>query len=265
MKRFAGVFFGVVFAVSAFSAALAADLSPGGEVFKKAQAFIGGKVQGSTVIEVGDSPIPGVYEVLALFGQPPQQQPNVFYYYPDKDVVMAGNMIDSSGKPIGQPRIQAYLAKKMGDLNLKDAIKIGSGPVEVVEFTDPDCPYCRKLEQFLMTNHNNDVTRYIFLFPIKNLHPNAEAKSRYILCSANPEKEFLDTIAGKYDNDVPKVGADHCDERMKKHFDVSGKAGVQGTPLVMVDKKRVEGFNIDLIARYIEEGKKNAQTSAPKK
>ena len=30
-------------------------------------------------------------------------------------------------------------------LNLDKALKIGTGKTTIIEFTDPDCPYCRQL------------------------------------------------------------------------------------------------------------------------
>ena len=231
------------------------------EIIEKAQGFISARTKDSTVIEVGNSPIPGLYEVLALFGEPPKQQPSIFYYYPDKNLALAGNIIDSSGQPFGLDRLQEYQARKMKDLDLSSAIKIGNGPVEVVVFTDPDCPYCRKLDEFLTSKHSKDITQYVFLFPLSNIHPNAEAKARHILCSADPAGEFAATLSGKHDKDAPKVDNGHCDEKMKKHYEASAKAGINGTPVVMVEKKRIDGFNVELIAKYIAE----STTSAPSK
>jgi len=252
MKTYCRAFL-VAFFVLFSSVAFASDFDSkesNSLVAKKAQSFISARVSGSFVLEVGDSPIPGVYEVLAVFGQ---NQPNIFYYYPEKDLVLAGNLIDSSGKPLGLTRLQAYQAKKINDIDLADAIKIGNGPVEVVEFTDPDCSFCRKLDQFLTSNHSSDVTRYVFLFPLSNIHPKSEAKSRYVLCSADPAAELANVLAGKFDREAPKIEAGYCDAKMAKHHDAAKKAGISGTPVVVVDKKRVDGFNVETIARYIAE------------
>ena len=41
------------------------------------------------------------------------------------------------------------------------AVRIGSGPNTVIEFTDPDNPHGRKAAQFLAGR--TDVTRHVFL------------------------------------------------------------------------------------------------------
>src|SRR5262249_47487960 len=45
----------------------------------------------------------------------------------------------------------------------------------------PDCPYCRQLEKEL--GGLDDVTLWVFLFPIADLHPAAEARARALWCA----------------------------------------------------------------------------------
>lgn len=55
---------------------------------------------------------------------------------------MFGALVDKEGLNLTQIRL-------VEELPLDKAIKIGTGPIKVVEVTDPDCPYCRKASQFL--------------------------------------------------------------------------------------------------------------------
>ena len=67
----------------------------------------------------------------------------------------------------------------------------GNGQREVTVFTDPDCPYCQALEFMFEANKTNLNAKITILpYPIDSLHPQADAKSRYILCTANPSESW---------------------------------------------------------------------------
>ena len=51
--------------------------------------------------------------------------------------------------------------------------------MEVIVFADPNCIYCKKLEQLFA--QMDDITIYTFLIPL--LGPESEEKSKQILCS----------------------------------------------------------------------------------
>ena len=67
----------------------------------------------------------------------------------------------------------AVTQKSYSQLPFKNAIKIvkgngGKGKREFALFSDPDCPFCRRLEETLAGV--TDYTAYVFMFPIKSLH-----------------------------------------------------------------------------------------------
>ena len=70
-----------------------------------------------------------------------------------------------------QQRIDELNKVNFSELPLKDAIKEvrGKGQRKLVVFSDPDCPYCKKLERDLPRLDN--VTIYTFPFPLEGLHP----------------------------------------------------------------------------------------------
>ena len=55
-------------------------------------------------------------------------------------------------------------------LPLNQAIKYvkGKGERTLYIFSDPDCPYCQRLEQNMVGVDN--VTVYVFLYPLTSLH-----------------------------------------------------------------------------------------------
>lgn len=220
------------------------------------------------VEEVSSSPIPGVYEVTGVWDGSPQ--PNIFYYDLEHKITIVGNLIDDTGRPISQAKLDAIMEKKISGLDLSQAIKVGAGPVQVVMFTDPDCPYCRKLEEFYANPAvAKEITRYVFLTPIPQLHPDAQAKSRKILCSENQVEEMTKTVSGAYDRPkpLPQIDPNLCKEKLAAHQAASVQAGLQGTPLSYVAGKRIDGFDqVNTPQRIIqiineEKGKTNARNA----
>ena len=57
----------------------------------------------------------------------------------------------------------------------------GNGKRTLVIFSDPDCPYCKKLEADIA--NLSDVTTHTFLMPIASLHPQARAKAISVWCA----------------------------------------------------------------------------------
>src|SRR5574340_436871 len=81
-------------------------------------------------------------------------------------------------------RVEKAARVVFGELPLADAIKIVRGKCERVlaVFSDPDCPYCRRLESEL--DKLDNVTLYTFPYPLEGLHPEARDKSIAVWCAA---------------------------------------------------------------------------------
>ena len=147
---------------------------------------------------------------------------------------------------------QEKLRREDGEKVREKAVKIGSGPHTVIEITDPDCPFCRTASSYFATR--NDVTRYVFFYTIPQLHPKAEAKVRYVLCSKDRAKAYEEAMTGKLDD----MKFTPCDdtataELVKTHKDVGEKVGggTIGTPLFLIDGQIVKGANIPQIEKIL--------------
>jgi len=187
---------------------------------------------------------------------------NIVYYSPATGIVIAGEMHEKTGKNITAEKRQALidlqeveLAKLIDTLPLDKAIKIGTGKNIVVEFTDLDCPYCRKVEEFFKTR--NDITRYVFLFPLEQIHPQSAAKSREVLCSKDPATAFNNAMSGGLD----KAELKGCGEKEKETLQVlaeyravAEKMKVSGTPVMWVNKKFVSGADTEKIEKNLLSG-----------
>jgi thiol:disulfide interchange protein DsbC len=181
--------------------------------------------------------VPGVYEIV-VYGK-------IGYYAPGPEYIFTGSIITADGKNLTQERNKELQVKKLKDLPLDQAIKIGSGPHTVIEITDPDCPFCRKAAAFFA--ERKDVTRHIFFYPISSIHPNAEAKIRQILCAENRAQAYEEAMAGKLDDmKFTPCKNDEADNLLKVHKEIGDRVGVSGigTPLFLIDGQVVNGANI---------------------
>lgn len=127
------------------------------------------------------SPIDGLYEI--------QSGNNL--YYTDRDgrhLIAGGHIFDTSTKEdLTAARMEEINRLDWAVLPLDKAIVSGDPDgVEMAVFTDPDCPYCRKLEKEL--ERLQGVKVYTFLYPLTGLHPKARHKAESIWCARDRHK-----------------------------------------------------------------------------
>ena len=161
-------------------------------------------------------------------------------FYTDEDVnyFFLGNIVEAkSMSNITAQRLQKLSAIKFESLPLDFAIKTvrGNGKRKVAVFSDPDCPYCKRLEKDLA--NVTDVTIYTFLYPIPSLHPDAARKSKAIWCAPNRQKAWDDYMLRGV------LAADKsCDSPIDEIQAVGQKYKMNGTPtLVFADGRVVPG------------------------
>lgn len=184
---------------------------------------------------IKESPIKGLYEVV--------QDCNVLYYYPGKSLIVAGHIYAKDKQDLTARRINELMVSKARDLPLDKAIKEGSGKNVVIEFTDPECPFCRKMNAYFKTRQ--DLTVYTFLLPLPQIHPKAGAKAKWILCSKEQGKALDEIMEGKRDNEELKPCDDpKVDSLLKEHMDLGARLGIKGTPAFFVNGTFVNGADI---------------------
>ena len=137
-----------------------------------------------TVDQINTTPVTGLYEVIS--GR------KVFYVDSTGNYAILGNLVDLTTKQSLTEESTKNLNKvDWSKLPLDIAIKqiVGDGSRKLAIFTDPDCPFCKRLEIETVSKLNN-VTIYYFLFPLPS-HTDAANKSKKILCSQNPAKSLI--------------------------------------------------------------------------
>lgn len=213
------------------------------ESIAKAQEKLQATYGNITVGGFAPGPVAGSYEVIT--------NGKILYFFPESELLLFGEFLNRQGKSVTQERLTSLQANKASQIPLDQAIKIGSGERQIIEFTDPDCPFCRRYESYIEAQPN--VTRYIFLSPIKQLHPNAEAKAEHIFCAEDMTKAFKDV----FNDQIALKDLKSCDdgkEKLAAHLKISGQFGVSGTPTLVLGKSQVvTGFDQPRIAQFINE------------
>lgn len=128
-----------------------------------------------------------------------------------------------------------------GSYDLEKAVKIGSGKIMVVEFTDPDCPFCRKAEAYFQKR--TDVTRYIFFVPLKS-HPDSKGKVQYILSAKDKAKAYREASSDGFDKKKLSQTTPEGIKLQKEHEEIARSNKMNATPTFVVYGRIVEGFDL---------------------
>ena len=183
------------------------------------------------VTSVKAAPVNGLFEVVVKMKQGGREQFSVVYTDSKVDHLITGDLIDTKTRTsLTESRMEELNKVKVSwaDLPLDKAVKEvrGNGQRKLVVFSDPDCPFCKKLERESLSQLK-DVTVYTFLYPLEQLHPDAPRKSRLIWCSKDPAETWLGYM--RYDK-VPTNTVDNCPNPLAEIAALAEKLGINGTP-----------------------------------
>ncbi|MDD5285838.1 MAG: thioredoxin fold domain-containing protein [Desulfuromonadaceae bacterium] len=130
------------------------------------------------------------------------------------------------------------------DLDLTKSITIGSGKITVIEFTDPDCPFCRKASKYF--DGRSDITRHVFFFPLA-IHSRAKEKVRFILSMPDKAKAYHDVMSGRLDAAPPLVSTQAGTRLQEEQLEIAKKHRVDSTPTFMINGRIIVGFDLKKI------------------
>jgi len=205
------------------------------------------------------APMPGLFEVRLQV----RDGPHILYTDAQANYIIDGSIVDGkSGRNLTEERLQKLTAVDFSALPLDMAVKVqrGSGKRVLAMFSDPYCPYCRRLEQTLL--QIDDITIYIFMYPV--IRPENANHSRAVWCSPDRAKAWLELAA----SETPKVPAASasCPNPVDKVLDLGRALRVTGTPtLFFANGERASGglevgrlrAKLDEIARASTPTRKN--------
>jgi thiol:disulfide interchange protein DsbC len=203
---------------------------------------------GTNFTQVSATPIPGVYEVWMSSNVAYASDKNLRY-------LVFGHLFDTQSMvDLTSPKL-AKIEREHGKSNdgdapsitmpfdqfpLGDAIKTvhGDGNAQhLIVFSDPGCPYCKRLEPELDKLQN--VTIHTFLLPFQGvLAPTA------IWCA--PDRALAWYRAMHEDNQ--KAQSDHlsdttCGTPLERNLALAKRLAIQGTPTIFyANGRRTDGF-----------------------
>lgn len=210
------------------------------------------RVTGVKVQSVHKTPYAGLYEVLL--------EGHLVYTDENADYLFIGNVFDAKTQDnLTRERVAELQKVDFAKLPFAKAMKVvkGTGRRQLAVFSDPDCPYCKRLEEEL--KNVDDVTVYLFLTPIASLHPQAEQKSRAIWCAPDRLAAWNAWML----KGVPPKGAGNCPNPVAETVELAEKLQITGTPtLIFADGSRVPGMvKADKLNQMLDEAKAPAPTA----
>lgn len=175
------------------------------------------------VLGISNTPITGLYEVLVSGKQ-------ITYTNDTGEFMLVGDLIATKeGRSLTEERKAVLNKIDFNQLPFDKAIKEvrGNGALKLAVFSDPDCPYCKRLERELVKMDN--VTIYNFMMPIPSLHPDAARKAVQIWCQPDRSKAW--TAWMRQNAAIPKVA--ECSNPVAQTTALGESFGFNGTPTVV--------------------------------
>lgn len=176
-------------------------------------------------------PFLGLYEVV--LGE------DVFYVDEKAEYFFFGHVVDAKTRnSLTNDRVQEIKAARrvpLDTLPLQYAIKTvkGDGARKLAVYTDPNCPYCKKLEKELLSIDN--ITIYTLLYPVLN---GSMELSKKIWCAENQIKAWDDFMLR---NVAPT--SKECETPLDALVKSGRENRVSGTPtLIFADGSIVGGL-----------------------
>lgn len=175
------------------------------------------------VLSVSPTSMKGVFEVV-------MQGRQIVYTDARVEHLLVGELIDvKKRESLTEKRMNALSKVDWKALPLNLAIKEvrGQGSRQLAVFSDPDCPFCKKLEATLA--QLDDVTIYTFLYPLAELHPDAPRKSAQIWCASDRTEAWTQLMR----KNIAPQGAGDCETPIAKLQELGQKLGISGTPALV--------------------------------
>jgi thiol:disulfide interchange protein DsbC len=153
-------------------------------------ATLSAQFPGIKLLRAAPAAWPGMVEVYT-----PDE---LIYSSEDGKYIFIGKLVEAATRTdLTAKNWNETLRIDFNDLPLDKAIKLvkGTGSRKLAVFEDPRCPYCQQLETTL--KDIDDLTVYLFLYPLEELHPGATVTAEKIWCSKDRAAAWNQWMATK--------------------------------------------------------------------
>jgi thiol:disulfide interchange protein DsbC len=203
---------------------------------KEADAIIKKIIPDANTVDVKESPVKGIWQIDVEKGG----QHGAIFIDCSRKYLIQLIALDAYIK-----QIEAQQTPQKVDLSkipLDGSITVGSKTAakKVIVFSDPDCPYCRKLHESIkqIIAKRPDIAFIEILHPLP-MHKDSPKKVQAILCSKSVEM-LDDAFSGK---PVPEPPAGCTVDAMERNMALARSLNFNGTPtLVRDDGTVLSGF-----------------------
>jgi thiol:disulfide interchange protein DsbC len=178
----------------------------------------------------------------------------IIYFAPESEHLLFASIFDKNGVNLTALAQEAGISKQLKAIDPSQALAIGPADAPtVIEFTDPDCPYCRALDRYWAAKaaEGKAVRRLIYF--VSGIHPEAAAKAEHILCSKDKKAAFKAIYAGAAPTALQTCPAGRA--TVEAHANLVGSAGITGTPTLIANGKLISGFQQGEIEAFLSSAK----------
>ncbi|HUD90040.1 DsbC family protein [Sphingobium sp.] len=200
--------------------------------------------------DFGPAPVKGpIYEAYA--------GGKIIYFAPQSEHLLFATVYDRDGVNLTALAQEQRTSRRLKAIDPAKALAIG--PVDaptVIEFTDPDCPYCQALDRYWNAKlaEGKPVRRLIFF--VSGIHPAAAAKAEHILCSPDREAAFRAVYSGQTPPVLRQCESGH--DKVAADAELVAKVGVSGTPTLIADGTLISGFQQAELETFLDRHAKPA-------
>jgi len=174
---------------------------------------------------IADGPYPGLYEVIT--------ESRVVYVTEDMSLLFQGNVIDlNAGVDLTEARLAGIHMGLINDLGEGKMLVYKAEPAtdrSITVFTDINCGYCRLLHSEIDVLLSGGVNVRYLMFPRAGLESESREALESVWCADDPQAAMTSAKAG---DAISKVV---CETPVEEHYDLAGRVGLRGTPLIYLD------------------------------
>ena len=199
---------------------------------QEASQLLKGMVQ--TVKSVEFSEVPGLWVAHVV----DREREGLVYIDFSKKYVISGQVLHIANREnVTKAKMREFVRVDPTVIPLSDALLIGRKDAEkkVIVFTDPQCPYCKKLHSELkkVVQKDGNIAFLVKLFPLISIHPDSARISKSIVCSKSI-KMLEDSFA---DKPVPDPVCET--DIVEKNRALAKALGIRSTPTMVLPDGRV--------------------------